>query len=413
MFFFFFFVSKNRNEQASDLNQVMSIRLVATRLGRALNVEDAPLVEHLPCPGGPRLSATHIKYLFGVTNAHGLKNLDLRFILNLKLTHSLLGCFNQSGAEDKLLVELGPGPGSLTRSLLTLKCAGVFGIELEKKYNESLEAIRRTTKGHFDWCNADVLADDEYKLLQKHYPAFVQQHTRAPPLRPNDHADDKSWWSNGEAKVEVVGNLPFVVASNLVMRYAVDCCRQQGLFRFGCVPLHIFLQKEVAERFVAVCGTKQYGRPSVVSQNFFRVMLRKTFTEWTYYPKTKVYGALVTFEPRSVPLVQVDASALINFCDIALRPSLRGRTIVDALKRCVPNEVALYILREVGVDGNLLAVQLTPTELGKMALLWVRFLDATHQAPPSDKTYEHVQKEGQPQDARGRHRVSPSAPPLW
>jgi 16S rRNA A1518/A1519 N6-dimethyltransferase RsmA/KsgA/DIM1 with predicted DNA glycosylase/AP lyase activity len=177
-------------------------------------------------------------------------------------------------------------------------------------------------------------------------------------------------------RIEVVGNLPFDVVGDMLMRFCVDCSRRQNLFRYGRVPFHFFFQKEVAERLIALPTSAQYGRLSVLAQNYFRVHVKQTFLEKTFYPATEVLGALVGLEPRAEPLVAVDGAVLANFLDVVLAPRQRSGTILTALKKCMPPEVALFVLSELRADPVLMPTQFSPPELAQMALLWVRYLEA-------------------------------------
>ncbi|KEG09937.1 putative rRNA dimethyltransferase [Trypanosoma grayi] len=406
----------------------------------------------LRCPGGPRVKAEGLKHLFKVPHAGFLAKHGQRFILNLKLTHQIVSHLSRSTLKthDKLLIELGPGAGALTRSLLTRPCVGVLGIEADERFNAHLEQIRQYTEGKFEWVNADVLRVNELDILQSVHPAFVQQHRRRPsgaadssssssnsnsggcegaPLRNaqrerilrkrfgryagfnHDTASSGSsggggggsgsmntntnngsgssdaafevtdhWWSDGDAKVEVIANLPFDVITELLMRFATDCSRKQNLFVFGRVPLHIFTQKEVAERIIAPAGSVHFSRLSVLCQCYFHVQVRQTFREMTYYPKTEVLGAMLTLQPRSVSLLPgMDAATLIHFTDLLMKPGHRGMTVHKALQRCVPAEVAQYMLQELRVDGALTVLDLTAEEVCRLAALWQRFLEASSQ----------------------------------
>lgn len=326
---------------------------------------------------------------------------DLRFMLNLKLTHTIVRLLDTIKTPNKVFLELGPGCGALTRSLLTRPSLGVLGVEIDPKYNTLLEQIAQHTEGKFRWCNADVLATDEDTLIHQHFgAAAVPTIIAAPPptdpsvsltqqrqLQADNHA---RWARSGAPQVEAVGNLPFDMASHLAMRFALDCSRKRGLFRFGRVPVHLFFQQEVAERLTALPGTREYGRHSVVLQNVFRMSIRRTFFERTYYPVTEQRGALLTLEPRADPIVDVDGNVLNNFTDLILKPSARRVSVLQGLQQCVPYEVALYMLAETGIDASVVPLQLSVADIGRLALLWQRFLEATHQPPPHDRVFDDV-----------------------
>ncbi|SCU71012.1 rRNA dimethyltransferase, putative [Trypanosoma equiperdum] len=427
----------------------------------------APPLPPLRCPGGPRVKAEGLKQLFKVPHAGYLAKYGQRFILNLKLTHQVAALLSRTTLRtpDKLLLELGPGAGALTRSLLTRPCVGVLGIEQDERFNGHLEQIRQYTGGKFQWTNGDVLRINELEIVESLYAGFAQQHRRKPaadarerassdgnksdggeacssgtkdsgcctddfycedaPLRNvqrekilrkrfgkyaafnHDTASGQNsgsaapssdvsgcafssesaafevsdrWWSDGDAKLEVIANLPFNIITELLMRYAVDCSRKQNLFVFGRVPLHVFTQQEVAECIIAPAGSIHFSRLSVLCQCFFHTQLLRTFREMTYYPKTAVLGALITLQPRAVPLLPgLDAATLIHFTDLLMRPGQRGMTVYKALQQHVPPEVAQYMLQELRTDGALTVLDLTTEEVCKLATLWHRFLEASSQ----------------------------------
>ncbi|KAG5466661.1 hypothetical protein LSCM1_00830 [Leishmania martiniquensis] len=423
----------------------------------------------LRCPGGPRVKAEGIKQLYKVPHAGFLAKYDQRFMLNLKLTHQLVSYLSRTTltTPDKVLVELGPGVGSLTRSLLTRPCVGVLGIEVDERFSVHLEQIRNYTNNKFQWVTADVLKVDELELLRSSFPHFVRANMRHPPSpgratcatdsaagsttsvgserassnysagermtegyegaplrstqrerllrqrrarQPYQHGDATNgsgaggaahpdtatspnpafdvtdhWWSDGNAKVEVIANLPFEVITELLMRYAVDCEKHRGLFAFGRVPLHVFTQREVAERILAPAGSVEFSRLSVLCQCFFHIRLKQTFRDETYYPHTEVEGAMLTLEPRSVPLARgLSASTLIHFTNLLMKPGMRAATVHKSLSRFAPAALVQYMLQELRMDGAMTVLDLSVVEVTRLASLWQQFVTMSQQRPQQD-----------------------------
>ncbi|CAD2214600.1 Ribosomal RNA adenine dimethylase, putative [Angomonas deanei] len=450
----------------------------ATRPGRqkssTVNVSSASPLEkadlgvslpRLRCPGGPRLHAEQLKQLYKVPHAGILAKYDERFVLNLKLTHQLVSYLSRTTLQQnhKLIVELGPGAGALTRSLLTRPCFGVLGIESNTLFNVHLEQIKSYTNGKFDYVNGNVLELNEIDVIQSLYPKFYQEYRRVrsavpegAPLRSAakeevlqrrarrhhptaaekhnlgsssagdfspQHDVSHQWWSQGDAAVEVVANLPFQIVSELLLRYCVDVSKQENLFQFGRVPLHFFLQEEVAMRVTAPSSSLYFSKLSVLVQNYFHVHLKQTFTEYTYYPRTEVQGALITLVPRSTPQGghHLDGATFLSFLNLLLNPTFsseappterekpnmsldehsasplnlgttfkkgsRRRSVYKALLHFLPPELVQYMLQEVRLDGAMAVVDLQVTELARLATLWREFLSASGQ--------QQAQREGE------------------
>jgi 16S rRNA A1518/A1519 N6-dimethyltransferase RsmA/KsgA/DIM1 with predicted DNA glycosylase/AP lyase activity len=378
-------------------------RVGVSELGGAL--DDLPPLPPLKCPGGPRMSSQDIKLTHKVPSNGYLKADDLRFIINLKLTHLLMSYLNRHRRDDRLYVEIGPGPGTLTRSLLTQSGVGVLGIEIDPRWNSHLETIAQHTNGRFKWSNADVLHIDEVDVIQQHYAGRVD-----PIITPTNVAKEKGlittsteerllerqnqerWRNSGSPQIELVGNLPYKYAYHLASRYAVDCSRKDGVFRFGRVPCHLFFQSDFAARLIAMPGQKAFGRASVVLQNYFHVQLRADFRTRTFYPITEVHGALVTLEPRVEPLVHVDAVPLMSFVSVLMNENARNKSqsLLSSLMTMMPEEVARYILAELGISPDVWALDCGTIEIAKMALLWQRFIEATNQPPAQDISFDHI-----------------------
>ena len=309
-----------------------------------------------------------VRYMYKVHKSHELPQLHKgnRFMMNLKLTHTLVQAIHPQ--EKKLIVEVGSGPGTLTRSLLTRPCQGILGIEGDTKYNTYLEGIQRTTGHRFRWINADILNCDEAALIAETFP-------------------ERNWSSPWDADPEVslFVNVPFDTVDKLLFRYCVGASRRTGLFSLGAVPFRALFQQPVAERICAASDTNSFGYFSVMCQNYFAPRVEKTLVEETFYPSSQAPAAIVAFRPRRVPLVPVDGAALSQFLKMVIR-SRHKEAVHKGLTRAMPPEVAAYISQEVAVDPSLPMWKLTVVKLCQMAQLWVKYLEASNQEAPKEST---------------------------
>ncbi|PWC53142.1 16S rRNA (adenine(1518)-N(6)/adenine(1519)-N(6))-dimethyltransferase RsmA [Azospirillum sp. TSO22-1] len=187
------------------------------------------------------------------------KALGQNFLLDLNLTGRIA---RSAGlAEGMSVVEVGPGPGGLTRALLASPAREVVAIERDSRFVEALQDVVQAADGRLRIVEADALEVD---------PAALTEAPRA-----------------------IVANLPYNVATPLLIGW---------LKRIeDYVSLTLMFQKEVADRLVAQPGSKAYGRLSVITQ--WRAETRVLFNlpPRAFTPPPKVDSTVVHLTPRAAP----------------------------------------------------------------------------------------------------------------
>jgi 16S rRNA (adenine1518-N6/adenine1519-N6)-dimethyltransferase len=156
------------------------------------------------------------------------KALGQNFLFDLNLTRRIA---REGLSEGVTVVEIGPGPGGLTRALLAEGARRVVAIERDQRCLPALEAIASAYPGRLSVVNTDALTVDERDLIGR-----------------------------GERAV-VVANLPYNVATPLLVRWLTA-----GNWPPWYERLTLMFQREVAERIVAAPRTPAYGRLSIISQ---------------------------------------------------------------------------------------------------------------------------------------------------
>lgn len=156
------------------------------------------------------------------------------------------------------VIEVGPGPGGLTRALLASDCASVTAIEIDPRAASAARELAEAFPGRLRVIEADALRLDLAALV-------------APPRR-------------------VVANLPYNVATPLLIAWL----RTAGCFE----SLTLMFQLEVAERIRAAPGTAAYGRLSVLAQWLCEVELVLRLPPAAFVPAPKVWSAVVRLLPR-------------------------------------------------------------------------------------------------------------------
>ncbi|HWA23158.1 MAG TPA: 16S rRNA (adenine(1518)-N(6)/adenine(1519)-N(6))-dimethyltransferase RsmA [Caulobacterales bacterium] len=169
------------------------------------------------------------------------------------------------------VVEVGPGPGGLTRALLEAGAAPLIAIEKDRRFLPLLEPLVAWSSGRLRLVEADALVADEAELL-------------------------RSAKANGAATI--VANLPYNVATLLLVKWL-----KAGPWRG---PMVLMFQKEVAQRIVARAGDEAYGRLAVITQAACTPEIAMTLPPGAFTPAPKVESAVVRFDPLPAPFAHLD-----------------------------------------------------------------------------------------------------------
>ncbi len=242
-----------------------------------------------------------------VIAAHSLKarkSLGQNFLLDLNLTSRIARAAGDLRVTDVL--EIGPGPGGLTRALLMSGARRVVAIERDARCLSALAEIAAAYPGRLEILEGDALRVDPVPNLG--------------------------------APVRIVANLPYNIGTELLVRWLTA----EAWPPFW-TSLTLMFQREVAERIVAAAGSKTYGRLSILAQ--WRTTPRIVFDipPRAFTPPPKVTSAVVHFERLDSPRYPADAAILSRVVALGfgqrrkmLRASLRplGPEIERALTDC-------------------------------------------------------------------------------
>ncbi len=264
-----------------------------------------------------------------VIAAHALsprKALGQNFLLDLNLTRRIA----RSGGPlaDSHVVEIGPGPGGLTRALLLEGAAHVTAIERDRRALPALQEIAAAAPGRLTIVEGDALAFDYAQL-------------------------------SGELPVRIVANLPYNVATPLL----VGWLSAEPWPPFWA-SLTLMFQREVADRIVAKPGSKTYGRLSILVQ--WRARAKRLFEvpARAFTPPPKVTSAIVRLEPRpdarSVPVRALEAVTAAAF-------GQRRKMLRSSLRQLWPDADA--VLKEAGIEPTLRAEDLPVAGFLRLAQL--------------------------------------------
>jgi 16S rRNA (adenine1518-N6/adenine1519-N6)-dimethyltransferase len=294
-------------------------------------------------PGTPNgASPDGLPPLREVIARHGLaarKSLGQNFIQDLNLTRRIarLG----GSLEGATVVEVGPGPGGLTRALLLEGARHVVAIERDDRCLPALEEIAARWPGRLTVHGGDALECD--------WPALI---AGVPP--PPDAQS-----TGGGQDVRIIANLPYGIATRLLVGWLETEPWPPWFNRMA-----LMFQKEVAERIVAAPDTKPYGRLSVISQWRCRTRIAMTLSPQAFTPPPKVESAVVELVPRAElsPLCDVKTLGRVTGAVFGQRRKMLRST----LKSIHSSPEALLDTLEIAGDrrGETLSIE----EIARIAL---------------------------------------------
>lgn len=255
------------------------------------------------------------------------KSLGQNFLLDLNLTGKIA---RMAGLGDAtVIIEVGPGPGGLTRSLLANGAAKVIAIERDDRCLPALEDISTRYPGQLEIISADALEVDFEELVQRNC---------------GDATD-----------IQIVANLPYNIGTQLLINW---------LSSPDWPPFYsamtLMFQREVAERIVAQTGGKSYGRLSVLANWLCETTILFDVPRQAFTPPPKVTSSIVRLVPRQQPLA-VDSKALANVTRAAF--GQRRKMLRQSLKALGGDA----LLSAAGVEGTRRAETLTVAEFAALA----------------------------------------------
>jgi 16S rRNA (adenine1518-N6/adenine1519-N6)-dimethyltransferase len=223
---------------------------------------------------------------------HGLaarKSLGQHFLLDLNLTRRIARAAGDLSSGT--VIEIGPGPGGLTRALLDCGANRLVVVERDERCLAALAEIAAAYPGRLEIVAGDALD--------------VRAATLGPPPR------------------KIVANLPYNVSTALLLGWLRDASALAGLV--------LMFQKEVADRLLARPRSKEYGRLSVITQWRMQVKALFDVPARAFTPPPKITSTVVELTPRAEPLAPCRMATLERVTAAAfgqrrkmLRQSLRG-----------------------------------------------------------------------------------------
>lgn len=274
--------------------------------------------------------------LKALLNRHGFnfsKTLGQNFLIDKNVLNKIVSASELN--ENSCVLEIGPGAGTLTRRLAETG-ARCTAVEIDK----ALLPILGETLAGFDnlnLINSDILKVDLKKLIK-------------------DEFDNKPF--------HVIANLPYYITTPIIMQILES--------RLPVVSMTLMVQKEVADRMCATCGSKEYGALSVAVQYYTIPTVICRAEPHCFIPQPKVASSVVHLKVSATPTVTVSDEKKF-FAIVKSSFGQRRKTLLNALSKSpyfsTNKDSVRSALVQMGVDENIRGEKLSISQFAKLSEL--------------------------------------------
>lgn len=274
--------------------------------------------------------------LKALLNRHGFnfsKTLGQNFLIDKNVLNKIVSASNLN--ENSCVLEIGPGAGTLTRRLAETG-ARCTAVEIDKAL---LPILGETLAGfdNFNLINSDILKVDLKKLIK-------------------DEFDNKPF--------HVIANLPYYITTPIIMQILES--------RLPVVSMTLMVQKEVADRMCATCGSKEYGALSVAVQYYTIPTVICRAEPHCFIPQPKVASSVVHLKVSATPTVTVSDEKKF-FAIVKSSFGQRRKTLLNALSKSpyfsANKDSVRSALVQMGVDENIRGEKLSISQFAKLSEL--------------------------------------------
>lgn len=265
------------------------------------------------------------KFIMKKYNIRANKSLGQNFLISEQVVNEIV----ESSKIDKedLVIEIGPGLGTLTKYLLE-KAGKVIGIELDKKMVEILQD-RFKLYNNFELYQQDVLKIDLKHLIKKE----------------KENTNIK--------KVKIVANLPYYITTPIIMKLLEE--------KLYLESITVMIQKEVADRLIAIPGEKETGAITYAVYYYAIAEAILEVPKESFIPEPEVTSKVIKLNIRKEPPIEVQDKELM-FKIIKSAFMQRRKTLINALNNAKifqNKEEGNQILESLKLDESVRAEKLT------------------------------------------------------
>ncbi|VDK33324.1 unnamed protein product [Taenia asiatica] len=340
-----------------------------------------------------------LREIIRIYNLRAQKQLSQNFLLQPSSINSLVNC--AGSLRDACVLEVGPGPGGLTRAILRQRPRHLVVVELDRRFIPSLEELRLWAFEmgvKMDIYRGDILkvnTGDIFHVTNMHQPETWGSGVNDVEPKLNKVSTALIEASVGRPpRVRIIGNLPFSTSTALLISWLDNIATRRQIWRLGRVPMTLTFQKEVCERLVADVWDEQRSRLSV--------QFLKEIPGSAFVPQPKVDAGVVRLIPLPRPLI----SAPFPYVEKLVRHAFqfRQKLIVRCLESLFPPErpdLVIQLFKEAAVQPMKRPIQLSNLEFRDLCEVYARICAANEGVfgyefrKPQNLSHWHSRKETQ------------------
>ncbi|XP_012261479.2 dimethyladenosine transferase 1, mitochondrial [Athalia rosae] len=275
------------------------------------------------------------------------KHLAQNFLMDENLTNKII---KKAGKlTDSYVLEVGPGPGGLTRSIMRKQPRKVIVVEKDRRFLPTLQLLSEafTNAGG----EMDIIIDDITKINLDLFPE-----------------EEKKEWEDEVPRIHLIGNLPFNVSTHLIIEWLKAISERSGPWALGRAKMTLTFQKEVAERLVASSFAPNRCRLSVMAQAWTKPQLKFIIPGKAFVPKPDVDVGVVTFTPLIHPQTRHEFHLFEKITRQIF--SFRQKYIIRCLETLFPEEykdkLSIMMSKLADIDPTTRPFQLTVQEINRL-----------------------------------------------
>uniref|UniRef100_A0A1B6DY39 rRNA adenine N(6)-methyltransferase n=1 Tax=Clastoptera arizonana TaxID=38151 RepID=A0A1B6DY39_9HEMI len=337
-------------------------------------------MQHLRLP--PLPSIREIIQLYGL---RAQKDLSQNFLLDLRLTDKIArAAGNISQGE---VVEVGPGPGGITRSIIKRNPSKVILIEKDRRFLPILEMLAEATGMK---CPVELFFGDVRTFNME--TIFKEENKRS--------------WSDRPPNIHIIGNLPFSVSTYLIIHWLEAMCNRTSAWCYGRVPLTLTFQKEVGERITAPIMSEQRCRLSVMCQNWCHVEHKFDIPGSAFVPQPNVDVSVIRLTPLEEPVIKLPFKLVekITRCLFSSRQKYCNKNLELLFPVTTREMYCKELLCRADISYTMTPIQFTVSEIGRLCFAYSKIVERNPKLASYNVRGNKATREILFEDAEGKDR---------